>query len=272
MCIYNISFHSGERAAGRIVDWSTKKRNKQGLLYIIDGAVVFREEGKKDKIAMANDIVLLPKGKNYTMEYIGAKTSFYLMNFDMLTLPNGEQNLTENIEVIIHTVHPDFLIDLFKKMQKNRNGGNIAAVFKLKEYAYRLLAELFSDGRLSFLPNVPKYSVLLPGIQMLQETFLENIPTKHFAKACNISVSSFRQLFAEYYGISPIQFRNNLRIERAVSLLQDAEMNVKEVAEECGFSNSAYFCRYYKKMVGETPSETRNGKQIGISENQGRRG
>ena len=87
--------------------------------YEIEGTPVFSE------------MTFTPGGgyfRNYTMEYLGEKTSFYLMNFDMATLPNKEQNLTENIEVIIHTVHPDFLIDLFNKMQKNRKGGNIAAV------------------------------------------------------------------------------------------------------------------------------------------------
>ena len=95
---------------------------------------------------------------------------------------------------------------------------------------------------------------------MLQELYLENIPTSEFAKICNISVSSFRQLFTEYYGVSPIQYRNNLRIKRAISLLEDGEMNIAEVAETCGYSSEAYFCRHYKKMTGETPGETRFGK------------
>ena len=91
---------------------------------------------------------------------------------------------------------------------------------------------------------------------MLRKNYLENLSIPELAAACNISVSSFRALFTECYGMSPIQYRNRLRIKRAKTLLADGGYTVAEVAAESGFYNVSYFIRFYKKTVGETPSET----------------
>lgn len=259
LCIYHILFHSGVRPAGKVIDRHGRARSNQGLLYIVDGSVRFMQEGKEDKFALTNDIVIIPKGQKYTMEYIGEQTRFYLVNFKMMT-PDGEDyNLTEDIEIVLHGLSSIYLEELFRKIEASCEDEKSISFFKRKEYVYRLLAELFQDEKLAFLPKLPKYAVISKGVQMLQELYLENISTAEFAAACNISVSSFRQLFTEYYGVSPIQYRNSLRMKRAISLLHDGELNIAEVAAACGFVNESYFCRYYKKMTGETPSETRQG-------------
>ena len=78
-----------------------------------------------------------------------------------------------------------------------------------------------------------------------------------FAKACNISESGFRQMFFKQYGISPLQYRNRLRINRARELLEYDNCTVAEAAYASGFENLGYFCRSYKKHMGETPQATR---------------
>ena len=257
LCIYDMFFHSGIRSAGKIIDRMIRKRNNQGILYIAQGSVMFTQSGKEPLVALPNDIVIIPEEQNYTMEYIGDSTQFYLINFKMVTPDGKVANLTRDIEIILHGLSPVYLTDLFTKIANSCKSEKNVSFFKRKEYLYRFIAELFSNETLSFLPSIPKYAVISRGIQMLQELYLENISVEELAAACNISVSSFRQLFTEYYGLSPIQYRSKLRLKRATSLLLDGELNVAEVAVASGFSNEGYFCRYYKKMTGETPSETR---------------
>ena len=97
---------------------------------------------------------------------------------------------------------------------------------------------------------------ILPGALMLQQTYLENFPISKYAEACNISLTSFRSLFTQKYGMSPLQYRNHLRISRAVAMLQEGSCTVAEAAYASGFDNIGYFCRYYKKITGETPKTT----------------
>ena len=97
----------------------------------------------------------------------------------------------------------------------------------------------------------------MPGVLLLKQTYLENLPVEVFAKKSNISVGAFRQLFHKQYNMSPVQYRNHLRISRAQQLLQHGDCSVAEVAYECGFENVGYFCRYYKKITGQTPHQSK---------------
>ena len=74
-----------------------------------------------------------------------------------------------------------------------------------------------------------------------------------YVKRCNMSEVNFRRLFKEYTGMSPIEYRNNIRLINAKNKLQSDEYNVSETAELCGFSNLSFFIRLYKKKYGCTP-------------------
>ena len=48
-----------------------------------------------------------------------------------------------------------------------------------------------------------------------------------------------------------------LRVGRAKRLLWHPEYSVTDVAMQCGFSSSQYFCRVFRRMVGQTPAQYR---------------
>jgi AraC-like DNA-binding protein len=44
---------------------------------------------------------------------------------------------------------------------------------------------------------------------------------------------------------------------KAVRLLSSSAMSVKEIAAACGYSDSNYFCRIFKKNTGTSPGQFR---------------
>ena len=70
-----------------------------------------------------------------------------------------------------------------------------------------------------------------------------------------MSEVNFRRLFKEYTGMSPIDYRNDLRLKNAKNMLQSGEYNVTEAATASGFSNLSFFIRLYKKKYGHTPKK-----------------
>lgn len=100
-------------------------------------------------------------------------------------------------------------------------------------------------------------SPIAEGVKLLRQTYLENLPIETFAKQSNVSLSAFRQLFNKQYGMSPLRYRNMLRIKRVRQLLENGDCTVAEVAYASGFENVGYFCRYYKKVTGKTPKQTK---------------
>jgi AraC-like DNA-binding protein len=67
----------------------------------------------------------------------------------------------------------------------------------------------------------------------------------------------FIRLFKNEIGISPLQYVNSKKVERAQLLLYTTDMHVKEVAYALGFSDYSYFIRMFRKMTGFTPQDYR---------------
>jgi AraC-like DNA-binding protein len=84
-----------------------------------------------------------------------------------------------------------------------------------------------------------------------------SISMEEVAEELNMSYSSFRKLFREYTGISPGQYQMQHKINKAVSLLNEGKLTVKEIATELQFETPQYFARIFKKKTGKSPDEFR---------------
>ena len=73
------------------------------------------------------------------------------------------------------------------------------------------------------------------------------------AEKFNLSQSHFRKLFKGFTGLSPVEYRNGLRIERAKELLSRNTVSVSEVALAVGIEDQFYFSRIFKEAEGVSP-------------------
>ena len=80
------------------------------------------------------------------------------------------------------------------------------------------------------------------------------------ARGLGVSYSWFRRTFAHHTGLSPHQYRLQLRVGRARTLLSETALTVKEVAFRCGFESEQYFCRLFRHKTGVSPGEWRRGR------------
>ena len=65
-------------------------------------------------------------------------------------------------------------------------------------------------------------------------------------------------MFKQQYGINFTAYLMEYRIEEAKKLLQQPDVNVKEVGVRVGYPDSNYFARVFRRITGESPSEYRN--------------
>lgn len=247
---------SGVRPAGRTVDRLEQGRGNHGILYLWEGAVEFRLPNGSCLRAQAGDLTVIPKGSRYEMRYVADSTTFVLMNLQLKT-PDGEDAaFFDDIRVAANDLPERHIASIMAKLEMCSASENSTAIFRRKELAYRLFSTVFGgDDPLA----AQEHSHIRPGVVLLQQSYLENIPITQLARHCNMSVSSFRRQFGLAYGCSPVQYRNELRLQRARALLLEGNCTVTEAAYASGFENLGYFCRSYKKRMGETPQATRSG-------------
>jgi AraC-like DNA-binding protein len=73
------------------------------------------------------------------------------------------------------------------------------------------------------------------------------------ARAVNMSPSRFAHVFKERTGLSPHQFRKQLRLEHARHMVEEQGWSVSTVAAEVGYVNISHFINEFRKLFGRTP-------------------
>ena len=63
--------------------------------------------------------------------------------------------------------------------------------------------------------------------------------------------------FADQLGVSPIDYVNYYRIECASHFLTSTDMTIAEIAQHCGYNDSSFFIKQFKKYKGTTPKRYR---------------
>lgn len=89
------------------------------------------------------------------------------------------------------------------------------------------------------------------------EKFGQGISPTDVAEEINMGYSKFRRLFKEYTGYAPLQYIQELRLQRSKKLLLNTRLSLSDIAEEVGYDNADYFSTAFKKKNGITPAAFR---------------
>lgn len=197
------------------------------------------------------NILFLPHGAKYRsiLQNPGLESDGIGISFNLSTPDGAPIFIDEDIKILCND--PDgkhlkiFTSILSSLMNPIRN------TVKLKGDVYTLLDSLFSDkeNREDFKKN---YGDIIAAINILENSPEKNLSTKMLADICFMSESSFMRKFKRYSGgISPIKYRNNIRLMLAEELAA-SPLTTNEIAEQLGFYDGAHLCKVYKHEKGKT--------------------
>jgi AraC-like DNA-binding protein len=92
---------------------------------------------------------------------------------------------------------------------------------------------------------------------IMTEKFSQRIGPADVAEAINMGYSKFRRLFKEYTGYAPLQYLQELRLQRSKQLLTSTDLSLTEIADKVGYDNADYFSAAFKKKNHITPANYR---------------
>jgi len=95
------------------------------------------------------------------------------------------------------------------------------------------------------------------------EVYLEDFTKDKYsmtelAASLHMSYGHLARLYKERTGMTLVERMNQLRLEKAASLLAQPELMIAEVAERSGYPDIYYFSKAFKRAYGCTPSQYRN--------------
>ena len=72
----------------------------------------------------------------------------------------------------------------------------------------------------------------------------------------DIIAFSLCRIFKKSTGYTPISYLKQYRVLKSCYYLMETDKKISEIASLCGYKDSSYFARTYKKIIGHAPNET----------------
>ncbi len=149
---------------------------------------------------------------------------------------------------------PARVLDLFTK-------GNVSPCIELETFSAisALFAWLIREKRYVAAAGGSQWSSRIkPVLEYIEAHYGENLSLDILAEVAGMNARYFCRVFYSLTHSSPMNYVNFYRIEQAAYLLDSTDLTVTEIAAECGFWESSYFTKVFKKYKRVTPRQYRS--------------
>ena len=119
--------------------------------------------------------------------------------------------------------------------------------------AYRLVGLLMDVGSPRHAPDDTQLKIR----RFVAEHHAERIGAQEIAEAIHCSPSQVFRYTRRYFGASPANYINSIRLSHAAGMLELTRKSVGEVAASVGFDDISYFSRLFRKAFGMPPGSYR---------------
>lgn len=144
---------------------------------------------------------------------------------------------------------------------------------KLFEQIYSILEHGFNDREmeimnfnlLHFISSLIYYKEANPAVYntdsisssifFMKQHINDKFGIEELAAQQNISVSHYSRSFKQKTGSSPINYFNQLKVQKSCQYLYFTDRSIKEICTELGFEDQYYFSRLFRNIIGISPSK-----------------
>lgn len=215
-------------------------------------ACFYRE---KDCVSLVpGDIIFVPVTSRYLSEWEGDPeihyTSFHF-SFEGYNLFTSKRDFP--VQKIEGT---DFarMRTLFETAYQNCGGDESEQLRALGAF-YEVLSEVVP--RLRYKDMQSRDNRVEKALEYIGMHYTLPVTVDELAEVCHMSTSHFYACFKNAVGMSPIEYKNSVCINRAMLRLVSEDKTIEEISEELGFESAAYFRKVFKRVTGKTPKEYR---------------
>ena len=224
------------------------------FVYIIAGKVRFSFP-ENTLSARGLDMVYLPRDVAYRSRWL-EDSAFMVVDLSLRDSAGQDIRFGDDPGVLFHDTHRVYDALLTDLAQIADAKGPFDWLERLS-LCFKLLCHMARDTNKDEMDK--DRSRIKAGVDYLERNLSCDCSVESLAKLCNLSASGFRTVFKKTKGMSPVEYRNRLRIRKATELLRSGDYTVGEAAEQVGIRDMKYFGKLFKRFTGMNPSDLKKG-------------
>jgi AraC-like DNA-binding protein len=125
-----------------------------------------------------------------------------------------------------------------------------ASGMETKGILLQLLSRFFN--RMQPKKNISE-SRIIKALQYMHEHICDSLSVSEVAKHCNLNSDYFGQVFKREMNLTPLQYIQKKKIEKAQLMLALNRKTIKEIAYNLSFNDMKHFDRLFNRIVGMSP-------------------
>ncbi len=222
--------------------------------YITDGEMHLEYNGKC-LVCQAGTIIYIPNDYIYELYWVDTPdgiSGWCSVTFELYDMQNKVVTLGPEPEILLVDRHFK-LLPIFQQLHNVYVNDGIACHFKCYELFWQLSYQLKMLTTKNNLKS--EYNKIYKGILYLEQHFTQDVGPDELAEMCGLSVCYFRRLFRQYKDMSPVKYRNLLRMKKARELLESGDYTVAEASDAVGCTDVFYFSKQFKSVFGINASD-----------------
>ncbi|WP_342563151.1 AraC family transcriptional regulator [Paenibacillus sp. FSL R7-0345] len=176
----------------------------------------------------------------------------------------GKTGITTT-DPIVRGADPEHLSGLFESIERvlEQQSGETVTTLATDGWFRVLLAEFarLNSHKLRYSTAealTDSERVVEQAIRWFQTQYMLPVSIEKLAASLGYHRTHFTKVFKQLTSLSPKQYINQVRMERAKELLS-TNLSVEQVGNSCGFTDPLYFSKQFKLWTGESPSQFREG-------------
>ena len=247
------------------------------ILFFLDGSAIIECDDTTFE-AKKGDVLIVNSNQFHSGKTLGSNVSYYclIVNLSLVESANNDKCQKKYIDPILQNTvtFQNMLFQdqeaslIIKKILSEYNAKETAYELAIKSLIFQLFILLFRGEKINVLTleqamNRKKNSKRIRKVlEYIQQNYTQDISLSEICLHLNISLYHFCRLFKKFTNQTFIEYLRDFRIARAENLLLNTDMNINEIAQAVGFSDSNYFSRIFKKIKKITPTEMSKNKSI----------
>ena len=234
------------------------------LYFLVKGEREYFIEDRFFKIG-EGDLVLIPKGQLHRTGGKGATRYLIQFSNEFLarfftpaatgqlltggpTVFRPDDALKDRLGVVFNTLLGEYHKVGYTASEESDRvlaGYLYEILFSMMHSANGYTTEAYADARIAKI------------IKYINENYNHITDIEEIANHFFISKYHLCRIFNKNLGIPLVTYLNTIKIREATAMMKRGSYNLTEIAMECGFNSSSYFCKVFKNEKGISPTEYR---------------